>query len=121
MMVGGVRSHVMTTVRTKPTFDAASEPLEEKFNRLAETWQDAVGHLSSSSQRDNHPAYQEIIAMGEPVVPLLLRDMERTRRHWFTALSAITKAQPVAREDAGNIPRMVQAWLDWGKAEGYRW
>ena len=111
----------MAAIRTEPTIDPAAEKLEEKFNRLADTWQNAVAHLSSSSKRDNHPAYQEIIALGMPVVPLLLRDLDRTSRHWFTALSAITNAQPVVPEDAGNIRKMVRAWLDWGKQQGYQW
>jgi hypothetical protein len=111
----------MATVRNQPTIDPAAETLEQKFNRLADAWQSGVAHLSSSSKRDNHPAYQEIIALGQPVVPLLLRDLERTSRHWFTALATITKAQPVAAEDAGNIRKMAQAWLDWGKKQGYQW
>jgi hypothetical protein len=97
------------------------ETIEEKFNRLAEAWQSAVAHLSSASKRDNHPAYQEVIALGPPLVPFLLRDLERTHRHWFAALSAITKANPVAPEDAGNIGKMVEAWLAWGKQQGYQW
>ena len=72
----------MATVRTKPI----PETLEEKFQRLASDWHDAVSHQSSSSKRDNHPAYKEIIALGQPVVPLLLRDLETNGRHWFAAL-----------------------------------
>jgi hypothetical protein len=108
----------MATVRTEPTIDPSAETLEGKFKRLADSWQAAVAHLSSSSKRDNHPAYREIIALGPPVVPLLLRDLERTSRHWFTALSAITNAKPIAPEDAGDIRKTVQAWLDWGKSAG---
>ena len=52
--------------------------------------------------------------MGPAVVPLLLRDLETKRRHWFAALAAITGADPVSAEDAGNIPRMAEAWLHWG-------
>lgn len=111
----------MATIDTPPTIDAAAETLDERFHRLADAWQKAVAHLSSSSKRDNHPAYREIIALGPSVVPLLLRDLEQTSRHWFTALAEITKAQPVSSEDAGNIQRMVQAWLNWGKTQGYRW
>jgi hypothetical protein len=59
--------------------------------------------------------------LGPPVVPLLLRDLERTNRHWFTALATITNGNPIAPEDAGNIRKMAQAWLDWGKQQGYQW
>ncbi len=110
----------MVILSIEPPMDPASQTLEEKFDRLADTWQNAVALLSSSTKRDNHPAYREIIAMGPPVVPLLLRDLERTNRHWFTALSAITKANPIAPEDAGNIRKMAQAWVEWSKQQGIR-
>jgi hypothetical protein len=59
--------------------------------------------------------------MGEAVVPLLLRDLETSRRHWFAALHAITGADPVPDTDAGKIPEMAKAWLRWGKEKGYQW
>src|SRR5689334_11439274 len=80
---------------TEPTAPPAPESLEERFTRLAETWHKAVAHHSSNRIRYNHPAYQEIIALGAPVVPLLLRDLETNRRHWFAALNAITGADPI--------------------------
>ncbi len=98
-----------------------AETLEEKFGRLADTWHKAVAHHSSSRIRDSHPAYQEIIAIGPSVVPLLLRDMEQNETHWFTALRRITGADPVPATASGNIPLMVRAWLDWAREHGYRW
>ena len=98
-----------------------AESVAAKFERLAAAWHKAVAHHSSSRIRDNHPAYQEIIGMGQAVVPLLLRDLENNRRHWFTALAVITGADPISEEDAGNIPRMTEAWLRWGREHGYRW
>ncbi len=44
----------------------------------------AVAHHSSTTVRNNHPACQEIIGVGEAVVPLLLRDLEKTRVTGFT-------------------------------------
>src|SRR5437867_13453671 len=103
----------VASVPARPT--PPRESLEEKFTRLAEAWHKAVAHHSSSRIRDNHPAYQEIIGMGEAVVPLLLRDLEVNRRHWFTALAMITGADPIPEEDAGKIPAMAEAWLRWGR------
>jgi hypothetical protein len=65
-----------------------------------------------------HPAYQAIIALGPPVVPFLLRDLEREPVHWFEALQAITGEYLVPRTDWGNIPAMVAAWLAWGRRHG---
>jgi hypothetical protein len=66
-----------------------------------------------------HPAYQEIITMGQEVVPLLLRDLEQEPDHWFAALRAITGAHPVPPEDRGDLHKMAAAWLRWGKDNGY--
>jgi hypothetical protein len=95
------------------------ETLEERFNRLADLWQRETGHLSSSRKMAMHPAYQEIIAMGQPAVPLLLRALVERPDHWDMALEAITRADPVPREDWGNMDRIDQAWLKWGRENGY--
>lgn len=70
---------------------------------------------------DSSSIYKEIIELGPPVVPLLLSDLATTQRHWFTALSAITGADPVPEEDGGRILKMRDAWLNWGKENGYQW
>jgi len=97
------------------------ETLEEQFRRLAGTWHNETAYLSSMSEASSHPAYQEIICLGPEVVPLLLRDLEAHHTHWFAALRALTGAEPIPPQVAGNIPKMVEAWLNWAKDNGYRW
>src|SRR5258707_15863309 len=109
----------MASLPVKQT--AATATVEERFQRLAATWQKAVAHHSSTTLRNNHPAYQEIIGLGVEVVPLLLRDMEEQQTHWFCALREITGADPIPKSAAGDIPRMVEAWLGWAKDNGYQW
>ena len=111
----------MATVQAKPTRDPVPESVAEKFQRLADAWHKAVAHLSSSSKREHHPGYEEIIALGPAAVPFMLHDLEANHRHWFTALTAITGADPVPAEDAGKILKMIEAWLKWGKQKGYQW
>lgn len=53
--------------------------------------------------------------------PLLLAELEREPDWWFAALKAMTGADPVTRENRGKLLEMTRAWLDWGKAQGYRW
>ena len=67
------------------------------------------------------PVSQPIIALGPAVIPLLLADLERTLRHWFGALTELTGANPVPPEDAGRIQRMAEAWVRWGRENGYLW
>ena len=100
---------------------AKEESLPERFERLAASWEEAVAHHSSESSRTRHPAYQEIIALGPPVIPLLLRDMERRQGHWFAALVALSGVNPVAASDAGKVAKMIQVWLQWGRENGYQW
>lgn len=57
--------------------------LETTFLQLTEQWQCETGMLSVVSKISMHPAYQRIIGMGQPVVPLIMRELEREPDHWF--------------------------------------
>jgi len=61
---------------------AASDP-RQRFQRLASKWRDETSHLSSYTDRVLHPAYQEIIGMGDVAVPLLLQDLREQGGHGF--------------------------------------
>jgi hypothetical protein len=98
---------------------ASGEAIEAHFQRLANEWEAAVAHHSSTSVQNSHPAYLEIIGLGQQVVPLLLHDLQRSARPWFAALKAITRADPVRPEDRGNIAKVTEAWLRWGREHGY--
>ena len=99
----------------------SKETIEQRFRFLADTWHDAVAYHSSSTVRNNHDAYREIIRLGPEVIPFLLRDLENNHTHWFCALREITGADPVPAAAAGNIPKLVEAWLGWAKEQGYKW
>ena len=79
------------------------------------------GHLSSHSAIVSHPAFREIVSLGEPVVPLMLRDLAERPRLWVWALPEITGADPVPPGDGGRISKMSEAWLPWGREHGYQW
>ena len=98
-----------------------STNVRRRFEELAAAWHKAVGHHSSSTLRNKHPTYQEIVRLGPEVVPLLLQDMEKNHTHWFAALRQLTGADPIPDSAAGNIPKMVEAWLHWAKGNGYQW
>ena len=112
----------MPTVPAKQT--GATEPVEtveEKFQRLASVWRAETAYVSSSSELVAHPAFQEIVRMGPAVIPLLLRELEDRTGHWHRALRQITGANPVPPADRGNIDKAAEAWLRWGKEQGYEW
>lgn len=95
--------------------------IETRFLELAQQWRRETGMMSLVTKMSMHPAYQRIIGMGQPVVPLILRELEQEPDHWFWALQAITGANPVQPEQRGRLPQMAAAWIQWGREHGYRW
>jgi hypothetical protein len=73
--------------------------LENEFRTLAQQWKEDCRLLSSTSAMVAHPAHKAIVELGQAVVPLLLRDLEKEQVHWFEALKAITEEDPVAPND----------------------
>ena len=53
------------------------------------------------------------------VVPLILAELATEPDHWFWALHAITEENPVAPKDSGNVGKMTDAWIKWGRQRGY--
>jgi uncharacterized protein YcaQ len=93
--------------------------LEAKFRMLADQWRKETMFVSSTTQKLFHPTYLKIIGMGWSAVPLILRELEQHGGHWFLALRSITDEDPVKPEDAGQIKKMAEAWLEWGKQNHY--
>ena len=93
--------------------------LEKEFRGLLKRWRKDTQFKSSIIESVMHPDYQSIVDMGRSVVPLLLKELKHDPDDWFWALCAITGANPVAPEDAGSVPKMTEAWLKWGKRQGY--
>jgi len=92
-------------------------PIEQKFRTLADQWRKETGHLSSATKKVMHPAYQRIIGMGREAVPLILRELKRTRGHWLWALFAITGEDPAL--EGSTFAEAVDAWLSWGVKQGH--
>ena len=98
--------------------DEAEPTKTERFEELADQWEHETALLSNSTRAAEHPAHQEIVSMGEPVVPLILERMQSRGGHWFQALRYITGADPAIPEDRGNVAAMQASWLDWGRRNG---
>ena len=111
----------MASIPVKPSpAPQPRETIEERFRQLAAIWHRETDYLSSMSDASRHPAYQDIIGLGPDVIPLLLRDLEERHTHWFGALRTITGATPIPASAAGDVPKMVEAWLNWARSNGYR-
>jgi hypothetical protein len=91
--------------------------VEERFAALAEGWRRETLLESSVTRMAIHKAYQQIIGLGMPAVPLILRELEREPNYWFWALTSITGQDPAAGED--TLEGATQRWLEWGRANDY--
>jgi hypothetical protein len=90
-----------------------------RFFTLKTQWETETAILSSATEIAMHPAYQQIIGMGNVAVPLILSEMKKKPGHWFWALKSITGEDPVSPKQRGKIKEMTEAWLRWGKKQGY--
>ena len=90
-----------------------------RFLKLVKKWQDETAGYAMANRILAHPAYQEIIEMGEAVLPLILEDLRDGGGHWYRALREITGENPVPAEDRGWSKKMRRAWVEWGVTRGY--
>lgn len=97
----------------------AAAEIEQKFCALAEQWYVDTMPLSSYYEKILHPAYQKILTLGKAAVPFILRELADEPNDWFWALRIITDADPVTAEQAGDMEAMAEAWLRWGRGNGY--
>jgi hypothetical protein len=96
-----------------------NDTTEKAFRELVEKWRAGTAFISSLTRLAMHPAYQQIIGMGRAAIPLLLRELQSTPDHWFWALTAITGENPVNEKDAGNLQKMAETWIEWGRQRNY--
>ena len=82
-------------------------------------WKRERGPHSSAARLTDHPAYRAIVALGPAVVPLILRELAREPDHWSRALHELTGANPVPDSARGRLDAMADAWLAWGRQQGY--
>jgi hypothetical protein len=82
-----------------------------KFRELAEQWRRETALISSIAKASMHPAYQAIIGMGQPALPLIFDEMRNRGGHWLWALRAITQEDPA--RGTNDLEAAKQAWLAW--------
>lgn len=93
--------------------------LNGQFLRLAAEWKSATAGLASPRAIAEHPAYRQIIALGQPALPLIFRDLQDNGGWWYPALRTLTGANPVPEYARGKPPLNDEAWLRWGRENGY--
>jgi len=110
------RSKLLGYSKTQPP--EAAGKLADRFKALVERCEREAGSLHVA-QLSSHAAFQEIVSMGDDVVPLLLEGLDREEpQNWFAALQKVTGVNPVSPASRGNPKSMARDWLGWGRARG---
>lgn len=111
----------------------------EEFDALATEYDEASGFHSFPSGMMRSPGFHELVAGGEDVVRFILAEMEpaiqradsMTGGHrcvgmnWILVLTTITQQDIWSGESmmsswrAVDVLRTHEAWLEWGRANGY--
>jgi len=112
-----IEGHVAFQLIFQQRHSKTETPPSLTFRRLAEQWRKETRFISPVKRKVLHPAYQQIIGMGEVALPLILRDLEERPGDWLWALRAIAGEDPATEND--DFRQAVKAWLRWGKERGY--
>src|SRR6266702_1767932 len=116
LIVGGGRAILADSECWESMYQWVSadpQSARERFLKLAAIWKRETAVLSDTIEIVTHPSYQQIIGMGAFALPHIFHELDNEPSHWFHALVAITRTDPVPEEEKGNIPAMRQRWLEW--------
>jgi len=88
-----------------------------RFRKLLAQWHAERGATSSITRMAQCDSYVAIMAMGKPVIPLIMAQLRAEGEQpdqWFWALQVLTDGlDPVSEADRGNTVKMAEAWLNW--------
>lgn len=93
--------------------EQANQSARTKFKIIYNQWlQDSLFDSLPDRMR-RYDSYQQIVAMGDRVVPLIAAELRQKPSFIFLALEEITKNDPVPKATRGNLRETVNAWLSW--------
>ncbi|HEV3000178.1 MAG TPA: hypothetical protein VGW75_05500 [Solirubrobacteraceae bacterium] len=90
-----------------------------QFSLLADELESAMLGAGSTRRVSRHPAYAELVDMGDSAIPYLLERVREpgVRPLWLRLLSALTPFPPGA--GCETISDAAAAWIQWGSVRGY--
>jgi hypothetical protein len=91
----------------------------EEFYSCMLKWKEETKVISSMTEILLNRHYQRIIGLGPVVIPLVLKELRDFGGPWFAALNALTGENLITQEDAGNMNKIREKWLTWGKKNNY--
>jgi hypothetical protein len=109
-------SELVTTGVTRP-LTRSDQAVRERFDELFADWQARTTFVSALDDLIYDESFQRIIALGPQAIPLALEQLPTHPVPWFYALKILADADPAS--GVTDVDEAVQAWLEWGHANGY--
>jgi hypothetical protein len=109
---------VARKLRARVYESTATKSLGLLFDELAEKWVAETSLESSATRICMNMHYQQIIGLGSVALRFILRRVANGEGHWFWALRAITREDPVDPIHMGSTALMSADWLEWGRTRG---
>ena len=118
-------AHIGKTVKITVEEEMPTAEIEQRFRRLEAEWDKGTAHHSNPSIIMGHPAMRSIVAMGDEVVPIILRALASGDGDMglVWALREITGeniAPPLIEHGCAkwSVPEQIKEWLRWGREKG---
>jgi hypothetical protein len=112
--------------KAESAMPTAAEQVAKDFQEIALQWEQHCQNVAFSSSMDDRlktPAYERLVQLGPPTVPLIFsrwandKDDER-RVPWYFALEDITGVQMIEDRNWFSPREAEQAWRDWWEKAG---
>jgi hypothetical protein len=110
-----VRHYAYNSTSRKPSV-GLNPFINDLFSSYAQEWRTKAEHLSSIKKMVAISSYQQIIGLGKPAIPLILRELDERPNFWFTALREITGQWHIG--EGQDFKGAREAWLAWGRGLG---
>ncbi len=110
-------------IKSKPAISGKSdilieyqESLETTFNEYYTNWRRETAMCSGIEAKRNNENFKKIVAMGEKIIPIILKEIKKNPSHLFLVLPEITKENIIIpEEDQGNIRKINELWIQWAE------
>jgi len=106
-----------SALETLETFNPGDErtAIRDAFSELADELEEAAAALSSTRRALRYPAFIEILALGDSVIPEVIERLKvsENRPLWLRVLGTLTPFPPGAGES--TIDDAADAWIRWGR------
>jgi hypothetical protein len=113
------RRVVQTSVVSGVNYKATTSDYVDAFYANLHKWRSETYYLSSAKELQEHPSFRAIVELGEAAIALILDDLKRRPSLLSLALGAITGENAVPDADKGNVRAMANAWISWGRGNGF--